>query len=111
MIVTERDPETQAQGEAGSMHWEPDVGFDPGSPGSRHGPKADAKPLRHPGIPKSLILHKRQEGLRKIAVCLRSKDQRVAGQECALGPPELRVFMPVTSSSSGKIPTFLTITD
>ena len=34
------------------MHREPDVGFDPGSPGSRPGPKAGAKPLRHPGIPK-----------------------------------------------------------
>ena len=33
------------------MHWEPDVGFDPGSPGSRPGPKAGTKPLRHPGIP------------------------------------------------------------
>ena len=33
------------------MHREPDVGFDPGSPGSRPGPKAHAKPLRHPGIP------------------------------------------------------------
>ena len=35
------------------MYREPDVGFDPGSPGSRPGPKAGAKPLRHPGIPKS----------------------------------------------------------
>ena len=53
MIVTEREreAETQAEGEAGSMHQEPDVGFDPGSPGSRPGPKASAKPLRHPGIP------------------------------------------------------------
>ena len=53
MIVTEREreAETQAKGEAGSMHREPDVGFDPGSPGSRPGPKAGAKPLRHPGIP------------------------------------------------------------
>ena len=33
------------------MHQEPDVGFDPGSPGSRPGPKAGAKPLSHPGIP------------------------------------------------------------
>ena len=33
------------------MHREPDVGFDPGSPGSRPGPKAGAKLLRHPGIP------------------------------------------------------------
>ena len=52
MIVTEREREveTQAEGEAGSMHREPDVGFDPGSPGSRPGPKAGTKPLRHPGI-------------------------------------------------------------
>ena len=27
----EREAETQAEGEAGSMHREPDVGFDPGS--------------------------------------------------------------------------------
>ena len=54
----EREAETQAEGEAGSMHQEPDVGLDPGylgldpgSPGSRPGPKAGAKPLRHPGIP------------------------------------------------------------
>ena len=35
MIVTEREreAETQAEGEAGSMHREPNVGFDPGSPG------------------------------------------------------------------------------
>ena len=49
-----REAETQAEGEAGSMHREPDVGFDPGSPGSRPGPKAGAKPLRHPGIPRNL---------------------------------------------------------
>ena len=52
----EREAETQAEGEAGSMHREPDVGFDPGSPGSRPGPKAGAKPLRHPGIPDSFSL-------------------------------------------------------
>uniref|UniRef100_A0A8C0L0Y2 RNA helicase n=1 Tax=Canis lupus dingo TaxID=286419 RepID=A0A8C0L0Y2_CANLU len=46
---------TQAEGEAGSMHREPDVEFDPGSPGSRPGPKAGAKPLRHPGIPESFF--------------------------------------------------------
>ena len=55
MIVRERERErkakTQAEGEAGSMHREPDVGFDPGSPGSHPGSKAGAKPLRHPGIP------------------------------------------------------------
>ena len=65
MIVTQREreaetqaegeAETQAEGETGSMHWEPDVGFDPGSPGSRPGPKAGAKPLHHPGIPRCLF--------------------------------------------------------
>ena len=54
--VREREAERQAEGEAGSMHREPDVGFDPGSPGSRPGPKAGAKPLRHPGIPKLSII-------------------------------------------------------
>ena len=56
MIVTQREraAETQAEGEAGSMYREPDLGLDPGSPGSRPGPKAGAKPLRHPGIPLSL---------------------------------------------------------
>ena len=47
----EREAETQAEGEAGSMHREPNVGLDPGSPGLHPGPKAGAKPLRHPGIP------------------------------------------------------------
>uniref|UniRef100_A0A8I3N2T4 LYR motif containing 1 n=1 Tax=Canis lupus familiaris TaxID=9615 RepID=A0A8I3N2T4_CANLF len=41
------------------MHWEPDVGFDPGSPGSRPGPKAGAKPLRHPGNPRKGNLMKK----------------------------------------------------
>ena len=60
MIVTEREreAETQAEGEAGSMHREPDVGLDPGSPGSCPGPKAGAKPLRHPGIPRIIFLNK-----------------------------------------------------
>ena len=58
MIVTEREreAETQAEGEAGSMHQEPDVGFNPRSPGLHPGPKAGAKPLRHPGIPTNWIL-------------------------------------------------------
>ena len=55
MIVTEREAETQAEGETGSMHWEPDVGFDPWSPGSRPGPKAGVKSLSHPGIPEDFI--------------------------------------------------------
>ena len=55
MRDTGREAEIQAEGEAGSMHREPDVGFDPGSPGSCPGPKAGAKPLRHPGIPVSFL--------------------------------------------------------
>ena len=30
---------------------EPDVGLDPGTPGSRPEPRADAQLLSHPGIP------------------------------------------------------------
>ena len=42
-----REAETQAvRGEAGFL-W----GLDPGSPGSRPEPKADAQPLSHPGVP------------------------------------------------------------
>ena len=52
----EREAETQAEREAGSMHREPNVGFDPGSSRSHPGPKAGAKPLRHPGIPRCLFL-------------------------------------------------------
>ena len=42
------------------MHQEPGVGIDPGSPGSRPGPKADAKPLRHPGIPVFIFKRERE---------------------------------------------------
>ena len=52
----ETEAETQAEREAGSMHREPDMGFDSGSPGWRPGPKAGAKPLRHPGIPVRVFL-------------------------------------------------------
>ena len=53
MIVTEREreAETQAEEEAGSMYREPDVRFDPGSLGSRPGPKAGAKRCATQGIP------------------------------------------------------------
>ena len=51
MRDTQREAETQAEGEAGSMHREPDVGFDPGSPGSRLEPNTEPQPLSHPGVP------------------------------------------------------------
>ena len=48
---SERGAETLAEWEADSFHWEADVAFDPGSPGSHPEPKAGAKLLHHPGIP------------------------------------------------------------
>ena len=42
------------------MHREPDVEFNPRSPGLGPGPEAGAKPLRHPGIPE-LKFKKRKE--------------------------------------------------
>ena len=54
MIVTEREREAQRHRQrekqapcTGSPMWD----SIPGLPGSRPGPKAGAKPLRHPGIP------------------------------------------------------------
>ena len=55
MRDTEREAETQAEGEAGSMQ-ELDVGLDPRTPGSLPGPKADTQPLSHPGVPKCALL-------------------------------------------------------
>ena len=52
MRDTGREAETQAEGEAGSMSREPDVGLDPGTLGSCPGLKADAKPLSHLGSPR-----------------------------------------------------------
>ena len=46
----EREAETQAEGEAGSLQG-PDVGLDPGSPGSHPELKADAQLLNHSGVP------------------------------------------------------------
>ena len=41
----------RGRGEKQAPCREPDVGLDPGTPGSHPGPKAGAKPLGHPGIP------------------------------------------------------------
>ena len=53
---TQREAETQAEGETGCP-WEPNVGPDPGSPGSRPEPKAGAQPLSHPGVPSPSFLN------------------------------------------------------
>ena len=50
MRDTEREAETQAEGEAGSMR-EPDAGLNPGTPGSHPGLKAGTKLLSNPRIP------------------------------------------------------------
>ena len=49
------------------MHRDPAVGFDPGSPGSRPGPKAGAKPLRHPGIPREACFMELSQLMRGLA--------------------------------------------
>ena len=49
--MCEGEAETQAEGEAAPCR-EPDVGLDPRTPGSRPEPKAGAKSLSHPGIPR-----------------------------------------------------------
>ena len=55
MIDIERERERERQRhrrkEKQALCREPDVGLDPGTPGSHPGPKAGAKPLSHPGIP------------------------------------------------------------
>ena len=48
--MRDREPETQADEKQAPCR-EPDVGLDPGTPGSCPGPKADAQPLSHPGVP------------------------------------------------------------
>ena len=56
MRGTEKEAETQAEGEAGSSG-EPDVGLDPRTLGSRLESKADAQPLSHLGIPNKVNLN------------------------------------------------------
>ena len=50
MRVTERERQRHRQREQAPCR-EPDVGLDPGTPGSCLGRKAGAKPLSHPGVP------------------------------------------------------------
>ena len=49
--MIEREKQRHRQREKQAPCWEPDVGLDPGTPGSRPVPKAGTKPLSHPGIP------------------------------------------------------------
>ena len=54
LFMRERERERQKirQREKQAPHQEADVAFDSGPPGSHPEPKAGAKPLRHPGIPR-----------------------------------------------------------
>ena len=52
----EKEKQRHRQREKQAPCWEPDVGLDPGTPGSRPGPKAGAKPLSHPRIPSHVVL-------------------------------------------------------
>ena len=51
----ERERQRHRQREKQAPCREPDVGLDPGTPGSHPGPKAGAKLLSHPGIPNILF--------------------------------------------------------
>ena len=101
MIVTEGEAETQAEGEAGYMPREPDVGFDPGSPGSGPGRKAGAKPLRTQGSPIfnfSRTLHAVfHSGCTFIYVFMRdteSQSYRQRENEAAWGEPDVGCDFP-----------------
>ena len=50
MRERQREAETQAKEEQAPCR-EPNVGLDPGIPGSHPGPKGGTQPLSHPGIP------------------------------------------------------------
>ena len=49
--LRQRERQRHRQREKQAPCREPDVGLGPRTPGSHPGPKAGAKPLRHPGIP------------------------------------------------------------
>ena len=65
------------------MHQEPDVGFDPGSPGSRPGPKAGAKLLRHPGIP--LPFFKKKDFIYLFMIDIHREREREASRDTSRG--------------------------
>ena len=56
LFIHERERQRHRQREKQAPRREPDVGFNPGSPGSRPGPKG-AKPLSCPVLPCSLFLY------------------------------------------------------
>ena len=63
---TERERQRHRQREKQAPLREPDVGLDPGSPGSRPEPKTDAQPLSHPGIHSSTTEPSRHPGIKAV---------------------------------------------
>ena len=53
----EREKQRHRRREKQAPCREPDVGLDPGTPGSRPGPKAGAKPPSHPEIPTTMVFN------------------------------------------------------
>ena len=51
LFMRNRERQRRRQREKQAPCKEPDVGLDPGTPGSHPEPKAEAQPLSHPGIP------------------------------------------------------------
>ena len=58
MRDTEKERQRHRQREKQAPCREPYMGLDPRTPGSHPGPKADAKPLSHPGVPSNWNLNK-----------------------------------------------------
>ena len=53
----QRERQRHRQREKQPPFRKPDAGLDPRTPGSRPGPKANAQPLSHPGVPMRAILN------------------------------------------------------
>ena len=53
-----RDTERQRQREKQVPCGDPNMGLDPGTPGSPSELKADAQPLSHPGAPKTVFVYR-----------------------------------------------------
>ena len=52
MSDTQTERQRYRQREKQAPYGDPHVGLDPRTPRSRPEPKADAQPLRHPGVPR-----------------------------------------------------------
>ena len=77
----ERERQTHRQREMQAPCREPDVGFDPGTPGSHPGLKADAQPLSHPGRPKLSFKNHLVSPLMKTVTCVLYRKHRKEGEK------------------------------